>query len=175
DIGGLRASLCMMAAEELGIDPSRFRTLIGDTASLGYNFLTGGSRSTFAGGMAIVEAAKQVITQACARAAKLWELPIDAVAFEDGTVKPAGDNAGKHEPLGFADLGRLAGKTGGPIVGNASITAHGAAPSFGTHIADVEVDPETGRIDVTRYTVIQDAGRAIHPSYVEGQYQGGAA
>ena len=175
DIGGLRASLCMMAAEELGIEASDIRPLIADTATLGYNFLTGGSRSTFAGGMAVVEAAKQVISQVCARAAKLWELPIDAVTFEDGMVKPAGENAGKHEPLSLADFGQLAGKTGGPIVGNASITAQGAAPSFGTHIADVEVDPETGRVSIVRYTVIQDAGKAVHPSYVEGQYQGGAA
>lgn len=174
DIGGLRASLCMMAAEELGIEVSDIRPQIADTASLGYNFLTGGSRSTFAGGVAVVEAAKQVISQACARAAKLWELPVDAVTFEDGMVKPAGENAGKHTPLSLADFGRLAGKTGGPIVGNASINAHGAAPSFGTHIADVEVDPETGRISIIRYTAIQDAGKAVHPSYVEGQYQGGA-
>ena len=175
DIGGLRASLCMMAAEELGIDPSRIRPLIGDTASLGFNFLTGGSRSTFAGGMAVVEAARKVIAQARERAAKLWELPLEEVIFEDGLVRPTGEHAGKNLALSFADLGRLAGKTGGPIVGNASLTAHGAAPTFGTHIADVEVDPETGKISVIRYTVIQDAGRAIHPSYVEGQFQGGAA
>jgi CO/xanthine dehydrogenase Mo-binding subunit len=175
DIGGLRASLCMMAAEELGIGMEKIRPLIADTGSLGYNFLTGGSRATFASGMATVEAAKAVIKEACNRAAKLWELPAEAVAYEDGVVKPAGDNAGKHKPLSLGDIGKLAGKTGGPIVGTSSINAHGAAPSFGTHIADVEVDPETGRIQVTRYTVIQDAGRAIHPSYVEGQYQGGAA
>jgi CO/xanthine dehydrogenase Mo-binding subunit len=175
DIGGLRASLCMMAAEELGVDMAKIRPLIGDTASLGYNFLTGGSRATFASGMATVDAAKSVIKQACARAAQLWELPAEAVTYEDGMVKPAGDNAGQHKPLSLSEVAKLAGKTGGPIVGNASINAHGAAPSFGTHIADVEVDPQTGRVTVTRYTVIQDAGRAIHPSYVEGQYQGGAA
>jgi CO/xanthine dehydrogenase Mo-binding subunit len=45
---------------------------------------------------------------------------------------------------------------------------------FGAHICDVEVDPETGRVEVIRYTAVQDAGRAIHPSYVEGQMQGGA-
>jgi Aerobic-type carbon monoxide dehydrogenase, large subunit CoxL/CutL homologs len=125
--------------------------------------------------MAVVEAARKVIAQARERAAKLWELPLEEVIFEDGLVRPTGEHAGKNLALSFADLGRLAGKTGGPIVGNASLTAHGAAPTFGTHIADVEVDPETGKISVIRYTVIQDAGRAIHPSYVEGQFQGGAA
>ncbi len=174
DIGGLRASLAMMAAEELGVELSKIRPIIGDTGQLGYNFLTGGSRSTFSSGMATVEAAREVIKEACARAAKMWELPEDAVTFEDGTVRPAGDNAGKHDPLTLGDIGRMAGKTGGAIVGTAKINAQGAAPSFGTHIADVEVDAETGKVSIVRYTAIQDAGRAIHPSYVEGQYQGGA-
>ncbi len=175
DIGGLRASLCMMAAEELGVEVSSIRPLIADTGSLGYNFLTGGSRSTFAGGIAVVNAAKQVIEQVCARAAQLWDIPRDAVTYDDGLIKPAGDNAGQHQPMTLADIARKAGKTGGPIVANASINAHGAAPTFGTHIADVEVDPETGRVSIVRYTVIQDAGKAVHPSYVEGQFQGGAA
>jgi CO/xanthine dehydrogenase Mo-binding subunit len=175
DIGGLRASLCMMAAEELGVDVEKIRPIIADTSSLGYNFLTGGSRSTFSSGMATVEAARAIIKEACVRASKLWEIPVDAVAWEDGQVKPAGDNAGKHKPMNLGDIARIAGKTGGPIVGYSAITAHGAAPSFGVHIADAEVDPETGKATITRYTVIQDAGKAIHPSYVEGQYQGGAA
>ena len=175
DIGGLRASLCMMAAEELNVPIDKIRVQIGDTGQLGYNFLTGGSRATFSSGMATVEAAREVIKEACKRAAKLWELPEDAVAYSDGAVRPAGPNAGKHAPMTLTDIAGIAGKTGGPIAGYARINAHGAAPSFATHIADVEVDPETGRVWVVRYTAIQDAGRAIHPSYVEGQYQGGVA
>ena len=146
DIGGLRASLCMMTAEELGIGIEQIRTIIGDTSSLGYNFVTGGSRSTFSSGMAAVEATRSVKKQIIKRAAKLWELPEDAVDFEDGFVKPAGENAGKHKPMSLADIGKLMGKTGGPIVGSSNINATGAAPSFATHIADVEVDPETGRV-----------------------------
>jgi CO/xanthine dehydrogenase Mo-binding subunit len=175
DIGGLRASLCMMAAEELNVGIDKIRVQIGDTGQLGYNFLTGGSRATFSSGMATVEAAREVIKEACKRAAKLWELPEDAVAYADGAVRPAGPNAGKYAPMTLTDIAGIAGKTGGPIAGYARINAHGAAPSFATHIADVEVDPETGRVWVVRYTAIQDAGRAIHPSYVEGQYQGGVA
>jgi CO/xanthine dehydrogenase Mo-binding subunit len=175
DIGGLRASMCMMAAEELGVDIGSIRVQIGDTGQLGFNFLTGGSRATFSSGMATVEAAREVIREACKRAARLWELPEDAVEYRKGAVRPAGANAGKHAPLTLRDIAGLAGKTGGPIAGYARINAQGAAPSFGTHIADVEVDPETGKVTVVRYTAIQDAGRAIHPSYVEGQYQGGVA
>jgi CO/xanthine dehydrogenase Mo-binding subunit len=175
DIGGLRASLAMMAAEELKIPYEKVRPIIADTASLGYNFLTGGSRSTFSSGMATVEAARSIIKQACGRAAKLWEIPEEAVTFEDGMFRPAGENAGKFQPMSLADIAKVAGKTGGSIVGVGAISAQGAAPSFGVHIADTEVDPETGKVSVVRYTAIQDAGRAIHPSYVEGQFQGGAA
>lgn len=175
DIGGLRASLCIMAAEELGIEYEKIRPIIGDTTSLGYNFLTGGSRSTFSSGMATVEAAQAIKAEACKRAAQIWDVPEEAVAYEDGWVRPAGDNAGPQEPMHISQIAKMAGKTGGPITGHADINAQGAAPSFGVQIADVEVEPETGRVTVTRYTVIQDAGRAIQPDYVEGQFQGGAA
>ena len=174
DIGGSRASMAMMAAEELGIDYDKVRPLIADTSSLGYTFLTGGSRVTFSSGMATVEAAQAVIKDLCSRAAKIWEIPEDAVIWEDGHAKPAGANAGEFDPLSLADLAGMAGKTGGPIIGNASINAQGAGPGFGTHLVDVEIDKETGRATVLRYTVVQDAGKAIHPAYVEGQYQGGA-
>jgi CO/xanthine dehydrogenase Mo-binding subunit len=174
DIGGLRASLCMLASEELSVPYEKIKVQIGDTDSLGYNFLTGGSRSTFSSGMATVEAARDIKQEAIKRASKLWELPEEAIEWEGGAVRPAGPNAGKHKPMTLADIAKIAGKTGGPIVGYSKINAHGAAPSFATHIADVEVDPETGKVTVLRYTAIQDAGRAIHPSYVEGQFQGGA-
>ena len=174
DIGGSRASLCMMAAEELGIELDKVRPIIGDTSSLGYNFLTGGSRVTFSAGMATIEAAREVTSELCARAAKIWEIAEDAVIWEDGHAKPAGENAGDFEPMSLAEIAKMAGKTGGAIAGNARINAQGAGPTFGTHVVDVEVDKETGRVTVLRYTVVQDAGKAVHPSYVEGQYQGGA-
>ena len=174
DIGGSRASLCMMTAEELGIDVDQVRPIIADTASLGYTFLTGGSRATFSSGMAAIDAARDVVQQLCERAAKIWEIPADAVEWEDGYARPAGANAGNFEPMSLAEIAAMAGKTGGPIVGHAQINAQGAGPSFGTHLVDVEVDRETGRVTVLRYTVLQDAGKAVHPSYVEGQFQGGA-
>jgi CO/xanthine dehydrogenase Mo-binding subunit len=174
DIGGLRASLAMMAAEELCIDLEKVRPFIGDTNALGYNFVTGGSRSTFSSGMATVEAANEIKAELCKRAAKMWDIAPDAVMFEKGFVKPAGDNAGKFPPMSVQDIAKMAGKTGGAIVGYSKINAQGAAPSLGTHLVDVEVDPETGRVTILRYTAVQDAGRAIHPSYVEGQFQGGA-
>ena len=168
DIGGSRASLAMMAAEELGIAVDKVRPIIGDTSALGYNFLTGGSRATFSSGMAVIEAARDVIRQLCQRAAKIWEVASDEVVWEDGHAR-----SGKLA-LSLAEIAKTAGKTGGPIVGNAAINAQGAGPSLATHVVNVEVDPETGKVTIVRYTAIQDAGKAVHPSYVEGQMQGGA-
>ncbi len=172
DIGGSRASLAMMAADELGIAYDDVRPIIGDTSALGYNFLTGGSRVTFSSGMAVVEAARDVVRQLRERAAKIWEIAVDNVTWENGQARAANDAA--RTPLSLAELAKTMGKTGGPIVGTAAINAQGAGPSFATHMADVEVDPETGKVTLLRYTAIQDAGKAIHPSYVEGQMQGGA-
>ncbi len=175
DIGGSRASMAIMAAETLGIDVADVRPIVADTASLGYTFLTGGSRVTFATGMAVIEASKQIAEELRQRAAKIWDISVDAVVWEDGYAKPAGANAGDFEPLSIDDIAAQAGKTGGPISANAALNAQGAGPGFGTHICDVEVDPETGRVTVLRYTAIQDCGKAIHKAYVEGQIQGGAA
>jgi CO/xanthine dehydrogenase Mo-binding subunit len=174
DIGGSRASLAMMAAEELGIALDKVRPVIGDTSALGFNFLTGGSRVTFSSGMAVIEAAREMIRRLRERAAKIWEVPVEDVVWEDGYACPANGAGGDHKPLSLADIAKTAGKTGGPIVGNAAINAQGAGPSLATHLVDVEVDPETGKVSILRYTAIQDAGKAVHPAYVEGQMQGGA-
>ena len=174
DIGGSRASISMMAAEELGIPYDKVRTVIADTTSLGFNDVTDGSRVTFAVGLATIEAARAAKNEMCARVAKLWGIDADAVHWEDGSVKPAGPNAGDHPPMSIADIAAIADETGGPIAGHHEVNADGAGVSFGVHLVDTEVDPETGATTVLRYTIFQDAGKAVHPDYVEGQMQGGA-
>ena len=175
DIGGSRASMCQFAAEELGIDYDKVRTTIADTATLGYNEVSHGSRVTYASGLATIKAARDAVKKLCARAANKWGIDEEAVIWEDGFAKPSGPNAGNFDPMPLAEITKNMGKTGGPIVGHFEATPEGAGVSFATHIVDAEVDPETGQTKINRYTVIQDAGKAIHPSYVEGQYQGGAA
>ena len=172
DIGGSRASLAMMAAEELGIHYDQVEVVVADTHSVGYTDVTGGSRVTFATGMAIIDAAADVIRQLRERAAAFWDVDVERVAWEEGEARHLDDKA--QAPLSVAALAKNAGRTGGPISGRAALTARGVGMGFGAHICDVEVDPETGRVEVVRYTAVQDAGRAIHPSYVEGQMQGGA-
>ncbi|MYD99342.1 MAG: xanthine dehydrogenase family protein molybdopterin-binding subunit [Gammaproteobacteria bacterium] len=175
DIGGSRASMVNIVAEALGIHYHNVSVQVGDTNTIGYSATTGGSRVTFAAGTAVSEATERVVEQLRERAALLWDIDPDAVDWNNGHARPAGANAGDFEPLSLAELAAKASQTGGPITAHVSVNAQGAAPAFATHVCDVEVDEETGRVEVIRYTAVQDAGRAIHPGYVEGQMQGGVA
>jgi CO/xanthine dehydrogenase Mo-binding subunit len=173
DIGGSRASMALMAAETLGVDYDRVRPIIADTASVGYTHVTGGSRVTFATGMAVVEATKKVINDLCTRAAKLWKVDPEGVVWEKGYAKPASSNVGEFPPMSIKEIAAKRGQTGGPIVAAAGVNPMAVAPGYATHFCDVEVDPDTGKVTILRYVAAQDVGRAIHPSYVEGQIQGG--
>ena len=164
-----------MAAEELGIPYAQVQTVVADTGTLGYNDMTDGSRGTFSSSMATISAARDAMEVMRERAARMWDIPVDDVAWEDGQATAKGEKHGNLTPLSVKDIAAAAAKTGGPIAGHSEIVADGAGVSFATHICDVEVDPETGATKVLRYTVVQDAGKAVHPTYVEGQYQGGAA
>ncbi|MGC6392233.1 MAG: xanthine dehydrogenase family protein molybdopterin-binding subunit [Alphaproteobacteria bacterium] len=175
DIGGSRAAIANITAELLGIDYNRVSVLIGDTASIGYSNITGGSRVLFASAMVVTQSAEKVITQLKQRAAMIWNIDPEAVTWENGEARPAGDNAGDFEPLSLEQLAEQATQTGGPIGAGVQLNTTGAEGGFATHICDVEVDPELGIVRILRYTSFQDVGRAVHPAYVEGQMQGGAA
>ena len=175
DVGGSRASLSLVAAEELGIDYGQIKAVVADTSSLGYNDMTDGSRGTFSSSMATISAARNAINVLRERAAQMWDIPVDEVAWEKGHAIAKGEKHGNLGRLSLKEIAAASGKTGGPIAGHSELVADGAGVSFATHICDIEVDPETGATKVLRYTVVQDAGKAVHPTYVEGQYQGGAA
>ncbi len=176
DIGGQRAALAMQFAETLGISYEQVKPLVVDTDSVGFNGVTGGSRTTFATGWAVYEAAMDVRRQLEERAAQIWEVDRDDVSYgDDGVLRgPAGDD-GEARSMTFNEICAKLGGTGGMIQGRADVAPTTVGAAFGCHIVDVEVDPETGKVDVLRYTAVQDVGTAIHPSYVEGQIQGGAA
>ncbi|MBI37468.1 MAG: oxidoreductase [Alphaproteobacteria bacterium] len=175
DIGGSRASIANITAELLGIDYKRVSVLIGDTATIGYSNLTGGSRVLFASGMAVTDSTEKVIVSLKERAAKIWDIDPEAVDWEDGYARPAGANAGMFDPLSLEELAERATETGGPIGAGSQLNTAGAEGGFATHMCDVEVDIDLGIVRIIRYTSFQDVGRAVHPSYVEGQLQGGAA
>jgi CO/xanthine dehydrogenase Mo-binding subunit len=174
DIGGTRIAQAMMVAEELGIPVQRVRAIVADTDVAGYTDLTGGSRVCYATGMAVIEAARDVREQLRHRAAKMWNVDVDAVAWESGRAVSA-DDAGGKRALTLPELAAKLSHTGGPIIGHASVSAPMAGPAFGLHICDLEVDKDTGRSTIVRYTAFQDVGKAVHPGFVEGQMQGGAA
>jgi CO/xanthine dehydrogenase Mo-binding subunit len=173
DIGGSRASMAIMAAETLGIDYDLVRPIVADTASIGYTHVTGGSRVTFATGMAVVDTTKKIIQELCIRAAKMWGVDPEGVVWEDGCARPASSNVGDFKPLALREIAAKRAQTGGPIVAAAAVNPTAVAPGFATQFCDVEVDPETGKVKILRFVAAQDVGRAIHPSYVEGQIQGG--
>jgi CO/xanthine dehydrogenase Mo-binding subunit len=175
DVGGSRASLSLMAAEELGIPYDRVKCTIADTASLGHNDTTEGSRGTFSSGMATIFAARNAIQVLKARAAKMWDIDVADVDWKDGRAVALRAEHGNLNELTLSEIAAKSPQTGGPIAGHNETVADGAGVSFATHICDIEVDPETGKTKILRYTVIQDAGKAIHPDYVEGQFQGAAA
>ncbi len=170
DIGGTRASLAMQLAETLCVPFETVRPAVVDTDSIGHNDVTGGSRTTFASGLAVYEAGMNVRAEMCARAAKLWGCAPDDVTYEDGVLRCKSDST---KEMTFQEMAAQSARTGGPISGKASLVARGAGGAFATHIVDVEVDPDTGKVTILRYTAVQDAGTAIHPAYVEGQIQGG--
>ncbi|MCZ6889986.1 MAG: xanthine dehydrogenase family protein molybdopterin-binding subunit [Gammaproteobacteria bacterium] len=175
DIGGSRASMCLMAAEALGVPYESVRAHVGDTESTGFCNVTGGSRTTFATGLAVIQACEDIVVQCKERAAATWDLDAEQVDWVDGEAIPAAGVNADVKPLSLADIAKNAGRTGGPLLGRASLNAQGAGASFSVNMTDVRVDRETGKIDVLSFTAIQDAGTAIHPAYVEGQMQGGAA
>jgi CO/xanthine dehydrogenase Mo-binding subunit len=170
DVGGSRASMAMIAAEVLGLDLNRVRSLVSDTDSIGYTDATAGSRTTLATGQVVFEAAQDALRQLKERAAKLWEKKPEEVQFRDGLFSAAGEGI---TPLTLKALVTKLARTGGPVAGRATLNSRAVGPAFAVACVDVEVDPETGKTQLLRCTIAQDAGKAIHPSYVEGQMQGG--
>lgn len=173
DVGGSRASMALMAAETLGVPYASVRSTVADTASIGYNHVTGGSRVTYATGLAVVEACNKIIEQLRLRASIMWDVDVKGVVWEDGFAKPADKSVGEFEPLSLKAIAAKRAVTGGPIVTEAAVNAGGQAPGFSTQFCDVEVDPETGAVKILRFVAAQDVGRAIHPKYCEGQIHGG--
>jgi CO/xanthine dehydrogenase Mo-binding subunit len=171
DIGGSRAAMAMHVAEVLGLSITDIKPQVGDTDSIGFTSNTGGSSVTFKTGWACYNAAQSVKQQMIERAAKIWEIPDADVEYKEAVLQHISDPELK---LNFKQIAARMVPTGGPIVASAGVNPPGPGPSIGVHLVDIEVDTETGKVEILRYTAAQDAGKAIHPAYVEGQIQGGA-
>ena len=170
DIGGTRSSVSLQLAEVLGIPVEDVHPQVVDTDSIGFTSNTGGSSVTFKTGFAAYTAAQHIKQQLIERAAKRWDVSTDDVEYTDGVAQHKSDPELK---LTFKQIAAIQVPTGGPIVGSAGVNPPGAGPALAAHVVDVEVDVDTGKVEIVRYTAFQDVGKAIHPSYVEGQIQGG--
>ena len=168
DLHGTRTTLAMQLAETLGISVEDVIPSVGDTDAIGYTDVTGGSRVTFATGMAVIEAGRDIQRQMVQRAATLWNVASDEVNYDAGNI--VGPNG---QTFAFKELAALIAQTSEPVMGRGSVASGRPAGAYGTHCVDVEVDPETGKIHILRYTASQDVGKAVHPAIVEGQLQGG--
>ena len=170
DIGGTRTAVAMQVAETLGIGVDRIAPTVVDTDTIGWTATTGGSRIAFDTGLAAIAAADDLREQMAQRCALVWEVQPEDVDFADGVFTC------RRNPADNMTIGQVAGRmmrTGGPLTASASATSTGVGPVFAGNIIDVEVDPDTGKVDILRCTAFIDSGTSVHPSYVEGQMQGG--
>lgn len=173
DIGGTRTTLAMQAAEILGLPAADVNPSVADTDGIGYNGLTAGSRTTYASGQAAIAAAKLVVDEIKNRMAIVWETESTNVEFDEGVFH---NSLAPDQRATFKEAAGKLGRTGGPVAKTGTVNIQGSGGgSFAAHLVDLEVDPDTGKVQILRYTAAQDAGKAVHPSYVEGQFQGGAA
>ena len=171
DLAGSRTAAAMHVAEILGISVEDVHPSVGDTDSIGYTAISAGSSAVYKTGWASLEAARDLLSQLEARVALVWDVPLEEVVIIDGVFSLRSD---PEQQLTLNEIAARQNSTGGPLIGRAAGAWGGESPGFAVHIVDVQVDPETGKTDILRYTALQDAGIAIHPAYVEGQIQGGA-
>ena len=170
DIGGTRTSISQQLAEVLGISAEEVFPEVADTDSIGFTSLTAGSGVAFKTGWAAIQAANDIKQQLIGRAALIWDTEPENVEYVNGALQHVSDPELK---MTFKQIAPRLNETGGPVVGRGNVNPRGAGGSAAATLVDLEIDPETGKVQVLRCTVFQDAGKAVHPSYVEGQMQGG--
>jgi len=172
---GHATPFAQLLAERLGVPFDRIRLLQGDSDLLVTGGGTGGSRSAMLSGTAIVQAAEKVIEQGRRIAAHVLEASAEDIEFADGRFVIAGTDRG----IGIMELAQRARTTRMPVGVPSSLdVTHVTDPVPGTfpngvHVAEVEVDPETGAAQVVKYTAVNDFGTVLNPLLVEGQIQGG--
>ena len=148
DIGGTRVAVAQQLAEVLGIAAEDVRPIVGDTDSVGFTSMTGGSGVAFKTGWAAYEAALDVRQQLMQRASRVWDVSLEDVEYDGAAASHRSD---PELRLTFKELAAGMNATGGPIVGRGNVNPAGVGTTFAVHIVDVEVDPDTGKVDILRY------------------------
>ncbi len=175
---GHQTAYAQLAAERLGLDLDRIRVLQGDTNAVGFGRGTGGSRSLPVGGAALDHAAGKLIAKGRRIAAHLLEAAEADIAFADGAFTIAGtDRQVRIEAVARAafDPVQLPPEVEPGFAESGHFTPPASTFPNGCHVCEVEVDPETGQVEILRYLVVDDFGTVINPLLLRGQVQGGVA
>jgi CO/xanthine dehydrogenase Mo-binding subunit len=175
DMTGTDTTFAAIAAEAIGLPPESIRVVTADTAGAPFAGVSGGSKVTYTVGRAVQRAAEEVRRRLLDVAAEELEIAPDDLEIVDGVVRAVG---APDRSLAVEELAQKALAWGGryePIQGHGGAAQPSPSPSAAAHVAHVRVDRETGEVEVLRYAVAQDAGRALNPALVEGQMRGGVA
>jgi carbon-monoxide dehydrogenase large subunit len=165
---GLQTSFSQMVAASLGISIDKIDVVQGDT-DLAIGFGSVGSRSLFVGGTAAVVSANDLIAKAREKASHMLEASIEDIEYRDGSLTVVGTD----KRIGLFEIAKK--ESGGRLSVDSEGAVDGPTWPNGTHICEVEVDPQTGVSRVVRYTTVDDVGVAINPMLVTGQVHGGVA
>jgi carbon-monoxide dehydrogenase large subunit len=176
---GHETTFAQLVADRLGVPTSQVDIVHGDTAKVPFGMGTYGSRSLAVGGSAMMKAMDKIVTKGKRIAAHLMEASVEDVEFERGTFRVAGTDKTKS----LTDISLAAYVPHNypidEIEPGLEETAFYDPKNFtypgGCHIAEVEIDPDTGKVEVVNFTAVDDVGRVINPMIVEGQVQGGVA
>jgi aerobic carbon-monoxide dehydrogenase large subunit len=164
---GIATSYAQLAVDTFGVPLERIRVLQGDT-DVANGFGSVASRSLFTGGAAVQVASKKTVDQARELAAEALEAAPTDIEYREGRFNVAGTDLG----IGLFEL--AARQPEARIVAQASAKADNASWPNACHIAEVEIDPDTGEVEVVAYASVNDIGRVISPQIVQGQVEGGA-
>jgi carbon-monoxide dehydrogenase large subunit len=173
---GHAAPFAQVLSEKLGVPFDRIRLLQGDSDEVVFGGGTGGSRSAMMSGAAIVEASEKVVEKGKQLAGVALEVAVDDIEFDDGRFSVAGTDL-SIDIMELAEKVRqgLALPDGAPEDLDVTHLTEVIPSSFpnGSHVAEVEIDPDTGVVEVVRYTMVNDFGTVLNPMLVEGQLHGG--
>jgi carbon-monoxide dehydrogenase large subunit len=165
---GLQTTYSQMVAASLGIAIDKIDVVQGDT-DLATGFGSVGSRSLFVGGTAVAVSAADLIMKAREKASQTLEASVEDIEYRDGWLTVVGTD----KRIGLFEIARA--EKGARLSVDSEGQADGPTWPNGTHICEVEIDPETGITRVVRYTTVDDVGVAINPMLVTGQVHGGVA
>ncbi len=158
-----------IVAERLGIEPDRIDFLQGDTEAISFGSGTGGSRSIPVGGSALSETAFKILERGRNLAADILEASAEDISFEDGRFVIPGTDL----EVSLAAAAKRADQEGSPLAESAQWTPPAATFPNGTHVCELEIDPDTGETKIIRYTVVDDFGTVVNPLLLAGQVHGG--